>query len=228
MEKRNKKEQKEILCYIQPDRPLAFNFYEATNLAQLRDKEPTSGVKKEKKEEEDKKDLKKVDEQNSDVNFGSNNEEEERVKGKVDDVIEKDEGSLAMDNQGGAKKFQETKQKGITAHNEVKKDDSKKKIVIKYKKYTNSLNVSNNKLTTISGLREFLMDVLPELTFTSKVPKVDLLQWIDISRNKLTCLESDISQLKFLKILYAHGNNIQELGKVTTLRDCQSLTALTL
>ena len=88
--------------------------------------------------------------------------------------------------------------------------------------------VSNNKLTSLSGIYEVLLELLPELTFKSKLGKVELLQWIDISRNKLTDISSDIQKLPFLKILYVHGNNIQEIEKVTALSKCPSLTSLTL
>ena len=44
--------QKEILTYIQADRPLVYNFFDVTSPEQLLDKEPTSGKRKsaEKKE----------------------------------------------------------------------------------------------------------------------------------------------------------------------------------
>lgn len=225
MDKKNNKDPlKEIKCYIQPDRPLAFNFYEATTLEQLIDKEPTSGTKLVKKEEETKP--QKAEDQSENTNVNMANEEEERPQQKVQ-VIEQYEGSLSSDNVG-TKKNQETKNKGFQRQNDAKKEEQKKKIVIKYKKYTNSLNVSNNKLTTIAGIRAFLTSVLPELTFSSSINKVDLLQWIDISRNKLKEIHPEIASLRFLKILYVHGNNIQEIEKVLPLKDCKSLTSLTL
>ena len=54
----------------------------------------------------------------------------------------------------------------------------KKKIKLKFKKYTNAFNVSNNKLTSLNGIYEVLTELLPELTFKSKLGKVELLQWI--------------------------------------------------
>ena len=114
----------------------------------------------------------------------------------------------------------------------MKKEDAKqnqeKKRKIKFKKYCNAFNVSNNKLTTIEGIHTVLEILLPELTFHSKLGKVQLIQWIDISRNKLTSIHKDICELPYLKILYVHGNNIQEIEKVTALGNCKSLTALTL
>ena len=104
----------------------------------------------------------------------------------------------------------------------------KKKIKIKFKKYCNAFNVSNNKLTTIEGIHTVLEQLLPDLTFDSKLSKVQLIQWIDISRNKLTSIHKDICELPYLKILYVHGNNIQEIGKVVALGQCKSLTSLTL
>ena len=67
----------------------------------------------------------------------------------------------------------------------MKKEDAKqnqeKKRKIKFKKYCNAFNVSNNKLTTIERIHTVLEMLLPELTFHSKLGKVQLIQWIDIN-----------------------------------------------
>lgn len=215
---------KEILCYIQPDKPLAFNFYDATSLDQLRDKEPTSGNKKTKKENTRK--VTKGEESKENANEGGAKDEEETPK-KENTVEMRYEGPLLGDNTSGTKKTQENKSK---VFHQEQKGEQKRQIKIKFKKYTNSLNVSNNKLENCDGIVGFLDAVLPDLTFktSNDITKVDLLQWIDLSRNKLTCLSQDLAELKFLKILYVHGNNIQEIEKVLVLKKCRSLTNLTL
>ena len=142
-------------------------------------------------------------------------EREAYIKARIDEI-----------NEAKGKKFNESN------NNLTKKEDNKKnqdkKIKIKFKKYCNAFNVSNNKLTTIEGIHIVLESLLPELSFSSKLTKVQLIQWIDISRNKLTSIHKDICELPYLKILYVHGNNIQEIGKVTALGNCKSLTSLTL
>ena len=157
------------------------------------------------------------------------NEEEEQLKLKKakNESNEIFEGKLRDDvNEAKGKKFNESAIK-INKKEESKKNQEKK-IKIKFKKYCNAFNVSNNKLTTIEGIHTVLEALLPDLTFTSKLTKVQLIQWIDISRNKLTGIHRDICELPYLKILYVHGNNIQEIGKVTALSQCKSLTSLTL
>ena len=224
----NQKEngQKEVLCYIEADKPLTYNFFDVTTLDQLIDKEPTSGKRKvpKKKEINEEKSENKIDNK-----IQSNNMDEEEIKIKKlrNETNEIFEGNLRDEMQGGGgKKFQETILK-VTAKEETKKDEQKK-LKITYKKYTNSFNVANNKLTTIAGIYGVLMELLPELSFKSKLNKVELLQWIDISRNKLTDIHEDICRLPYLKILYVHGNNIQEIEKVVNLRKCKSLTSLSL
>ena len=53
MKERNMKERKddkrENLCYIEADKPLVYNFFDAKTLQELIDKEPTSGKRKENK-----------------------------------------------------------------------------------------------------------------------------------------------------------------------------------
>ena len=221
----NDNERRENLCYIEADRPLVYNFFDVKTLQELIDKEPTSGKRKETKKKED------VEEKNENINETEKkkNEEEEQLKikkvknesneiyeGKLRDDISETKGKKFNDINTGSVKKEENKQ------------NQEKKRKIKFKKYCNAFNVSNNKLTTIEGIQNVLEVLLPELTFTSKLSKVQLIQWIDISRNKLTSIHKDICELPYLKILYVHGNNIQEIEKVTALGNCKSLTALTL
>ena len=220
-----KDDKRENLCYIEADKPLVYNFFDVKTLQELIDKEPTSGKRKENKKKEDNED------KNENINEmeKKKNEEEEQLKMKKakNESNEIFEGKLRDDvNEAKGKKFNESAIK-INKKEESKKNQEKK-IKIKFKKYCNAFNVSNNKLTTIEGIHTVLEALLPDLTFTSKLTKVQLIQWIDISRNKLTSIHRDICELPYLKILYVHGNNIQEIGKVTALSLCKSLTSLTL
>ena len=220
-----KDDKRENLCYIEADKPLVYNFFDVKTLQELIDKEPTSGKRKENKKKEDNED------KNENINEmeKKKNEEEEQLKLKKakNESNEIFEGKLRDDvNEAKRKKFNESAIK-INKKEESKKNQEKK-IKIKFKKYCNAFNVSNNKLTTIEGIHTVLEALLPDLTFTSKLSKVQLIQWIDISRNKLTGIHRDICELPYLKILYVHGNNIQEIGKVTALSQCKSLTSLTL
>jgi len=220
-----KDDKRENLCYIEADKPLVYNFFDVKTLQELIDKEPTSGKRKENKKKEDNED------KNENINEmeKKKNEEEEQLKLKKakNESNEIFEGKLRDDvNEAKGKKFNESAIK-INKKEESKKNQEKK-IKIKFKKYCNAFNVSNNKLTTIEGIHTVLEALLPDLTFSSKLTKVQLIQWIDISRNKLTGIHRDICELPYLKILYVHGNNIQEIGKVTALSQCKSLTSLTL
>ena len=220
-----KEDKRENLCYIEADKPLVYNFFEAKTLQELLDKEPTSGKRKENKKKEENED------KNDNINETDKkkNEEEEQLKPKKakNESNEIFEGKLRDDiSEAKGKKFNEPN--ATLAKKENNKKNQDKKMRIKFKKYCNAFNVSNNKLTTIEGIQAVLEALLPDLSFESKLSKVQLIQWIDISRNKLTSIHRDICDLPYLKILYVHGNNIQEIGKVTALGQCKSLTSLTL
>lgn len=227
MDKKSQKDntQRQVKNYIEADRPLTYNFFDVTSLSQLLDKEPTSGrrnVPKKKENQEDK-------EENTDNKQQANNQEEEelrikKIKSETNEIFEGNLRDEVQDNKG--KKFQETKAKANAK--EDNKNVQQKKITLKFKKYVNAFNVSNNKLTSLAGIQSVLQELLPELSFKSKLTKVELLQWIDVSRNKLTDISEDITTLPYLKILYVHGNNIQEIEKVLALSRCKSLTSLTL
>jgi len=227
MKGRNEKKEdnRENLCYIEADKPLVYNFFDVKTLQELIDKEPTSGKRKEKKKKEENEDKN----ENQNELEKKKNEEEEQMKVKKAKLESNEifEGKLRDDlNEVKGKKFNESAMN--LAKKESNKKNAEKKIKIKFKKYCNSFNVSNNKLTTIEGIHTVLEQLLPDLSFESKLGKVQLIQWIDISRNKLTFIHKDICELPYLKILYVHGNNIQEIGKVTALGQCKSLTSLTL
>ena len=218
-------DRRENLTYIEADKPLVYNFFDVKKLSELIDKEPTSGKRKETKKKED------VEEKNENINETEKkkNEEEEQLKAKKvkNESNEIYEGKLRDDiSETKGKKFNELNTGAIKK--EDAKQNQEKKRKIKFKKYCNAFNVSNNKLTTVEGIQTVLEMLLPELSFPSKLSKVQLIQWVDISRNKLTSIHRDICELPYLKILYAHGNNIQEIEKVTALGNCKSLTALTL
>ena len=218
------KRNKDTLYYIVPAKKpsLAFNFFDVTNLEQLKDKEPTQGKKKEKKENNE---TSKISENNQE-NIKTKEEDQAQIKKAINQQNnEIPQGQLRDDpSQNKNKNNESIMLKSKKEDN--KNGNQKRKIIIK--EYYNAFNVSNNKLTTIAGIHNVLMDLLPELSFKSELDKVQLIQWIDISRNKLTDISPDICKLKYLKILYVHGNNIQEISKVTALHKCPSLTSLTL
>ena len=227
MRGRNEKrdDKRENLCYIEADKPHVYNFFDAKNLQELIDKEPTSGNRKENKKKEENED--KNENQNEGDKKKNDEEEQLKIKKAKNESNEIFEGKLRDDiNEAKGKKFNEPNIN--LTKKETNKKNSEKKIKIKFKKYCNAFNVSNNKLTTIEGIHTVLEQLLPDLTFESKLSKVQLIQWIDISRNKLTSIHKDICELPYLKILYVHGNNIQEIGKVVALGQCKSLTSLTL
>ena len=224
-QKEKKEDKRENLCYIEADKPLVYNFFDVKTLQELLDKEPTSGKRKENKKKDENEE--KNDNQNETEKKKNEEEEQVKIKKAKNESNEIFEGKLRDDiNESKGKKFNESNI-NLTKKENIKKN-SEKKIKIIFKKYCNSFNVSNNKLTTIEGIHLVLEQLLPDLTFDSKLNKVQLIQWIDISRNKLTSIHKDICELPYLKILYVHGNNIQEIGKVTALGQCKSLTSLTL
>jgi Leucine-rich repeat (LRR) protein len=216
-------EEKETLCYIEADKPLVYNFFDVTSLSQLTDKEPTSGKRKVNKKKDSSEEKGEKGDGSDKKNIDDDELKLKKLKNESNEIYEGNLRDEINDNKN--KKFDMTKNQ---QRNKEDKSKEEKKIKLKFKKYTNAFNVSNNKLTSLNGIYEVLTELLPELTFKSKLGKVELLQWIDVSRNKLTDISADITRLPYLKILYVHGNNIQEIEKVTNLAKCPSLTSLTL
>ncbi|KAA8581559.1 hypothetical protein FQN60_003140 [Etheostoma spectabile] len=82
-----------------------------------------------------------------------------------------------------------------------------------------SLRLSNNSISDIIGLQYILNHFLAQ---PSK------LGWLDLSFNKITCLDPLFCELSELRVLYLHGNNIWNLSDVDQLKELQYLHTITL
>ncbi|XP_076256690.1 leucine-rich repeat-containing protein 51-like isoform X1 [Rhynchophorus ferrugineus] len=83
---------------------------------------------------------------------------------------------------------------------------------------TKSLWLNNNKLKSTKNLDELVNAVL-------EYPS--LLGWIDFSFNYITEIEESILKFPNLKILYFHGNCINDLNVVSKLRPLEQLRSVT-
>ncbi|XP_031607782.1 leucine-rich repeat-containing protein 51-like [Oreochromis aureus] len=82
-----------------------------------------------------------------------------------------------------------------------------------------SLRLSNNSLTDLVGL---------QYTINHFFAQPSKLGWLDLSFNKITCIEPVLCELKELRVLYLHGNSIWNLSEVDKLRELQHLHTITL
>ena len=129
--KEKKEDKRENLCYIEADKPLVYNFFDAKTLQELLDKEPTSGKRKENKKKDENEEKKEKENENE----KNKNDEEEQIKIKKvkNESNEIFEGKLRDDiNESKGKKFNESNIN--LAKKENTKKNSEKKIKIKFKK----------------------------------------------------------------------------------------------
>uniref|UniRef100_A0A1B6GS89 Leucine-rich repeat-containing protein 51 n=1 Tax=Cuerna arida TaxID=1464854 RepID=A0A1B6GS89_9HEMI len=84
---------------------------------------------------------------------------------------------------------------------------------------TASVWLGNNNIQTTSGAAAILSHII---TSPSQ------LAWLDLSFNQIYDIDEPILQLKNLKILYLHGNSIQNVSSVSVLKDLSALRTLTL
>uniref|UniRef100_A0A3Q0S6I6 Leucine-rich repeat-containing protein 51 n=1 Tax=Amphilophus citrinellus TaxID=61819 RepID=A0A3Q0S6I6_AMPCI len=89
----------------------------------------------------------------------------------------------------------------------------------KGKYLSRSLRLSNNSLTDLVGL---------QYTLSHFIAQPSKLGWLDLSFNKITCIEPVLCELKELCILYLHGNSIWDLSEVDKLGELQHLHTITL
>lgn len=211
------------IFYATPSKPLDFSFKELNNFEEIIKTEPRSGIRKSIEEaikiKDENIEKNPLDEEAQVQEQKQDRRKRETQKFEVNDVVEaKLNVDVKMDNKGGKiHKIDEGKQAG-----------PKRKI--KYVTYTNALILHSNQIRSFEKVDYTLNSILPDIDFFAMPNrnKLDLIQWIDISHNKIEEIHPDLMNLKFLKILYCHANHIKEIEKIILLRNCQSLLNLTL
>jgi hypothetical protein len=210
------------IFYATPSKPLDFSFKELNNFEEIIKTEPRAGIRKSIEE------AIKIKDENAEGKDPLNEEnpepkqerrKRETQKFEVNDVVEaKMNMDVKMDNKGGK----------IGKIDETKAGGPKRKI--KYVNYTNAIILHSNQIRSFEKVDYTLNTILPDIDFFAMPNrnKLDLIQWIDISHNKIEEIHPDLLNLKFLKILYCHANHIKEIEKIMILNNCQSLLNLTL
>jgi hypothetical protein len=212
--KKVKSETKSELVYSLPAKPIDFSFKKLIVMEELRKMEPRNGVRKSiellNKEESEKNEMFM---KSGRENMGNHQSEDEETFKKTQ--FNKTEAEEKIVEQ-----FQQPKDDKPVA---VKKK-------VKYVYYANALILHSNEVKSLEGVADVLIDVLPDLVFPIQInrSKVDLIQWIDLSFNRLEDIHADILKLPFLKILYLHANYIKEIESVLSLSQCRALLNLTL
>jgi len=209
------------IFYATPSKPLDFSFKELNNFEEIIKTEPRSGIRKSIEEaikiKDEGGDKNPLDEEV--VEQRQERRKRETQKFEINDVVEaKMNMDVKMDNKGGK----------IHKIDDGKVGGPKRKI--KYVNYTNAIILHSNQIRSFEKVDYTLNTILPDIDFFAMPNrnKLDLIQWIDISHNKIEEIHPDLLNLKFLKILYCHANHIKEIEKIMILRNSQSLLNLTL
>ncbi|KAM4715225.1 leucine-rich repeat-containing protein 51-like [Anableps anableps] len=89
----------------------------------------------------------------------------------------------------------------------------------KNKYLSHSFRLSNNNITNLVGLEFMLSNFLAQPS---------MLGWLDLSFNKITSIDNVLCELKELRVLYLHGNDIWNLNEVNKLGELNYLHTITL
>ena len=231
------------IYYTKPLKPLDFSFRDLNNMIDLITCLPRKGLKKQQEAEVDKQDNSTINKIKNDLNEEktlenkkkkkNDNQQEIIVKGKVF-------GGSSNDNKNKKRKDSQINIDSTSVQNNNKSNEK----VVKFLPYTNSLILHSNNITNLNKIDSVLEEILHDVLFLEEryarsifssgqlnflnFNKVDLLQWIDLSHNKLESIHPDITKLRYLKILYLHANFIQNLQEITVLSSCKALLNLTL
>lgn len=229
------------IYYTKALKPLDFSFKDLNSFIDLLTANPRRGIKKLQEEiqtDEDNKNITKKLETEDKLD----SKKKKKTEAQQEVVVE---GKVYGGGSGDAFKNKKRKESQLIANpdsgvgNERKNEKS-----IKFLTYTNSIILHSNSISSLEKIDFVLEEILPEVDFLNEryakyifssgqlsfinYNKVDLLQWIDLSHNKIKSIHIDITKLKFLKILYLHANYIQNLEEVAVLAKCNSLINLTL
>ena len=103
-----------------------------------------------------------------------------------------------------------------------------KKKTARFQKYISSVIINYCQLESLENIGESLNLLLPTITFEmpSNFKKIDLIQWLDLSNNKLSFINKDICTLVNLKILNLNDNLFTDINKITNLSEMKNLISL--
>ncbi len=229
------------IYYTKALKPLDFSFKDLNNFIDLLTANPRRGIKKQQEqiqtEEENKNLTNKMDTEDK-----LESKKKKKTETQQEVIVE---GKIFGGGTGDAYKNKKRKESQLIANPDSGiRQEKKSEKSIKFLPYTNSIILHSNNITSLEKIDFILEEILPEVDFLNEryakyifssgqlsfinYNKVDLLQWIDLSHNKIKNIHIDITKLKYLKILYLHANYIQKLEEVSLLAKCNSLINLTL
>lgn len=239
------------ILYTLPNKPLDYSFRDLVYMKDLINAIPRQGVRKQVKINEGNSSTSKynINSENEDFKESNSNQPKKKKQEIKEEVIEtKIFGDKSSD-------IHKTKKKvDIMSSSKLANSGSTDKIsvpkVIKYLPYTNAVILHSNSIKSVAEIDVAFNEILPEVEFlkdkilnksNSKsldnddlIPKsinyskIDLLQWIDLSHNRLESIHKDILKIPYLKILYLHANLIKNLEEIRHLSQCKTLINLTL
>lgn len=227
------------IYYTKADGPLDFSFREIVTMIDLKNAIPRKGVKKQVVIESDKQDHK-----NSAMKVEAEEKVMETKKKKKNEIVQEIIVEGKVFGGGSSDNYKMKKRADANAQGMSDKQENKNTKVIKFLPYTNSVILHSNSIKSLEKIDVVLNEILPDVDFLEEknmkviytsgispqinITKLDLVQWIDLSHNKLEKIHPDIANLRYLKILYLHANFIQNLSEVTILSRSRALINLTL
>lgn len=243
------------ILYTKPNKPLDFSFRDIIYMKDIINAVPRQGVSKQQNQIGDNnaqvnKSL--LQQENDEILKDVSHSNQNKKKGKEvkEEIYEgKIFGDRSMENNKAKKRAENIAMSKVSNISTYEKITIQK--IIRYLPYTNAIILHSNNIKSIYEIDAALNDVLPEVEFlndkstsnknntvnnnnNSLIPrginysKLDLLQWIDLSHNKIESVHKDILKIRYLKILYLHANFIKNLEEVRVLSNCKALINLTL
>ena len=106
-----------------------------------------------------------------------------------------------------------------------------KKNKIKFNTYISSIFLTNCEIESIEGIDKTFNNILANFSINNEIKdkienKLLLIQWLDLSNNKIKFIHEDLSNLVNLKILKLKNNLINEYKHVQTLSKLKNLITL--
>lgn len=199
-------------------------------------KELEKQIEKEKKREEEEEDISIEDESFKNNNYQKenslNNSKENQIKNidskkvKKKQTFDIDSDSDEIEEKGNQNDILRSLTSPLFNFNIDLKKKNKK--TAKFQKYISSVIINYCQLETLENIGESLNLLLPDIKFEipSNFKKIDLIQWLDLSNNKLSFINKDICTLINLKILNLNNNLFTDINKITNLSEMKNLISL--
>ncbi len=225
--KLSKESNSDVLKILISAKPIIFKKKKLTRVGDLVSKNKTFGKGSDEKSNKDSNDDEDLSEEFFDKYFSQMNKRE------VLNIEKTNNSNVITQNNSNSNINSAVQNETKPTHGFIPSADlippKKQKKKIEYESFASSLVITQCQIDTVKDIHtdiSLLLQEIPKSLPEIKITKLEYLQLLDLSYNKLKCIHNDISLIPNLKILKLNNNLLSDLNKIVSVGNIKNLTSL--